>query len=177
MGSIFDYINWRGDLSLEQAPFNSVDNVILTHLSYLPLDGIVPEPDLGEEDKKIGLISIAEMARIFAAFLHEENSQKDSRKINFMFKEDPVLIEALGESRRYGNMKLSGFVNKIDPVEEKQFAALTILTGDNYAFITYRGTDDSLVGWKEDFNMAFYDEVPSQAEAVQYLGSMARPSF
>ena len=176
MGSIFDYIAWRGDLTLEQSPFNAVDNVILTHLSYLPLDGIVPGPGSEPGTGKNAIIdapAISDAAKVLAAVLYDGNPQKKSPKPDVIFKKDPALLEALGNSRRFGNMKLAGFVNQIDPVEEKQFAALTILTGDGCAFIAYRGTDDSIVGWKEDFNMAFSDEVPAQGEAVQYLKTMA----
>jgi hypothetical protein len=164
MADIFDYLFWRGDLTFAQSPFNPVDNIILTHLSYLPLDNMAPGPE-----QKKGL-TIAKAAELFAAAFKERPG--DFRDL-LISKEDPRFLSALGSSGRYGHLELRGYVNQIDPVREKQFAALTILTGDGSAFITYRGTDATLVGWKEDFNMSFSAVVPAQLEAVLYLENMA----
>ena len=43
MGTLFDYVNWRGDLTFSEAPFNEVDNLIFSLLSYLNFSGIVPK--------------------------------------------------------------------------------------------------------------------------------------
>jgi hypothetical protein len=164
MAGIFDYLSWRGDLTFAQSPFNAVDNIILTHLSYLPLDNIVPGPE-----HKAGL-TVAEAAELFAAAF--EKNPGDFRD-TLMSKDDPRFLGILGSSGRYGNLELRGYVNQIDPRREKQFAALTIITGDGSAFVTYRGTDASLVGWKEDFNMSFNPVVPAQTEAAAYLAKTA----
>ena len=79
----------------------------------------------------------------------------------------------MAEGNRYGNVILCGYVDHLDPSMEKQFYALTCLLEDDVMLITYRGTDNTLVGWKEDFNMTFLDTIPSQKEAVQYLEAMA----
>jgi hypothetical protein len=164
MADIFDYLSWRGDLTFAQSPFNPVDNIILTHLSYLPLDNMAPGP---EQEKGV---SVAEAAELFdAAFKKRPGDFRDL----LISKEDPRFLSILGASGRYRDLELRGYVNQLDPVREKQFAALTILTGDDSAFITYRGTDATLVGWKEDFNMSFSAEIPAQREAVSYLEKMA----
>jgi hypothetical protein len=165
MAGIFDYLSWRGDLSFSRSPFNPVDNIILTHLSYLPLDGIVPGPE-----QKRG-ITIAETAEQFAAAF--DRRPEDFRNV-LICKDDPRFLKTLGGCERYRRLELRAYVNQVDPDREKQFAALTIATGDRSSFITYRGTDTTLVGWKEDFNMSFSDVVPAQAEAVSYLEEMAR---
>jgi hypothetical protein len=165
MADIFDYISWRGDLSLRQSPFNPVDNIILTHVSYLPLDNIVPKV---EENKTI---TIAEAAEAFGKAILKDPDAFESLLVS---KQDPDFLEALSASARFKDMGLKGFVNKIEADQEKQFAALTILTGDNSSFVTYRGTDNSLVGWKEDLNMTFTAEVPAQREAVSYFEEMAK---
>ena len=41
MANLMDYLDWRGDLLLENAPFNEVDNLILAELSFLDFTGIV----------------------------------------------------------------------------------------------------------------------------------------
>jgi hypothetical protein len=165
MAGIFDYLSWRGDLTFAQSPFNPVDNIILTHLSYLPLDGIVPGP------KRKSGIRLAEAAEQFTGIF---NCRPEVFQDTVMFKDDPRFLKTLGDCERYRNLELRGYVNQLDPNREKQFAALTIVTGDGSSFITYRGTDATLVGWKEDFNMSFSDVVPAQVEAVSYLEEMAR---
>jgi hypothetical protein len=172
MANIFDYITWRGDLSFQQSPFNPVDNIILTHLSYLPFDGIVPGP---EDDT---VISIAEAAEKTSAIL--KNKPEAFANI-LVFKDDLALLAAMGSCGRYQRLGLQAYVNQIDPAQgaliaaqEKQFSAITILTGDGNSLIAYRGTDNTLVGWKEDFNMSFSAAVPAQLEAVAYLEKMAK---
>jgi hypothetical protein len=168
MANVFDYIKWRGDLSFRQAPFNPVDNIILTHLSYLPFDGIVPSID------EKSTVTIAEAAERIAAILDRAPKTFDDVLV---CKEDPALLAALGASERYKNLRLTAYVNHIDIAEEKQFSALTILTDkpkEKSSLIAYRGTDNTLVGWKEDFNMSFSTAVPAQLEAVTYLEKMAK---
>jgi hypothetical protein len=163
MACLFDYLNWRGDLSFKISPFNTVDNIIFSQLTYLSLDDIVSAP--GEGDG----ISIALAVRAY-----DEKIKSDKNfKLTSVFKEDPDLIRALGASRRFGNCHLFGYVNRFDAELELQFSALCIYTDDNHCFVAYRGTDSSLVGWKEDFNMCFMDVIPSQIEAVKYIELMA----
>jgi hypothetical protein len=163
MASIFDYLAWRGDLDFNVSPFNPVDNIIFTQLSYLTLDGIVPGPQ--EETS----ISIALAVRVF----NEKLKSPEGIKLTSIFKDDPKLISALGASRRFGNCQLFGYINHIDTNREIQFAALGIYTSDDLCFIAFRGTDSSIVGWKENLNMCFKEVIPSQLEAVKYLEKMA----
>jgi hypothetical protein len=164
MANLFDYLSWRGDLDFDQTPFNPVDNIIFSQLSYLPLDGIVPGPD------EKGGITIGEAVENFARRLRQEDCPL---RETLIFKDDSALISALGSSERFKNCELRGFINHIDISQEKQFAAITILTGDDSGYIAYRGTDASFVAWKEDFNMGFCETVPAQLEAVAYLEKMA----
>ncbi|MDR0720070.1 MAG: DUF2974 domain-containing protein [Treponema sp.] len=167
MANIFDYLLWRGDLSLNASPFNAVDNLIVTHLSYLPFEGIVPGIGAGGRET----VTVADAAKAFGK-KYKNNPSRYNGILNS--KEDPAFLEACGASARYKDMRLTAYINSIDPDKEKQFAALTVLTGDKSAFAAFRGTDNSIVGWKEDFNMSFSPEVPSQAEAVRYLEKIAR---
>lgn len=155
MANIFDYMDWR-DLSLKQVEFNEIDNLILARLSYFPFDGYLEE---GEE------ITIKE------AYQRYQTMGTAGRILQ---QEDIDLFPILANSIRFGNMKLVGYKNKIDPIQEKQFSAITILMEDNTMYIAYRGTDNTIVGWKEDFNMSFSDLIPAQIDAVQYLENMAK---
>ena len=79
------------------------------------------------------------------------------------------MFPALANSKRFGELQITRYVNKIDKKEEKQFSAVTILIPDGTIYVAYRGTDNTIVGWKEDFNMSLDIDVPSQKEAVRYL--------
>ena len=154
MANMFDYLTWRGDLSLSQSPFQDVDSLILSTMSYIFFDGIVAE-------KLEERITIGEMAEQFLS--------RPQTEWKLRIPEDERLLRALKGSDRFNNMELCGYVNKLDFQTEKQFAALTILLGDGTVLVAYRGTDYSLVGWKENFNMCFMDDVPAQLDAVAYL--------
>lgn len=154
VANMFDYLAWRGDLSLSQSPFNDVDSLIISTLSYIFFDGVVSE---SMEER----ITIGEMADKFLARPKEE--------WKFRLPQDEKLLRVLKNSDRFSNMELCGYVNKLDFQKEKQFAAMTILPGDGTVFVVYRGTDYSLVGWKENFNMCFMDDVPAQQDAAMYL--------
>ncbi|MGN0136192.1 Mbeg1-like protein [Anaerotignum sp.] len=158
MTNMFDYLTWRGDLTLSQSPFQDVDSLILSTLAYVFFDGIV-----GESTEET--VTIAQAAELYFARPRETWRSR--------VEEDWKLLGRLAESQRFAKMELCGYVNKLDFTMEKQFSALTILTGDGMAFVAYRGTDSSSVGWKEDFNMSFMDTVPAQQEAGIYLCQVA----
>ena len=158
--TLFDYLQWRGDLTLDQSEFNLVDNLILSVLSYVPFDGIISD----KPDRKG--ITIEEAGQQF--------SRLDAAKLPIRDPNDIELLKALAASKRFGTMTLSGYVHKTDYETEKQFSAVTINTGDKMSFISFRGTDLTLVGWKEDFNMSFQTPVPSQEEAVRYLEAVSK---
>ena len=154
MANIFDYMDWR-DISLKQVEFNEVDNLILSRLSYFPFDGLIEE---NEE------ITINESYRRY-------KSMGTTGRI--LQKEDIDLFPVLANSIRFGKMKITNYINKLDPIQEKQFAAITILMPDDTIYIAYRGTDNTIIGWKEDFNMSFSELVASQTDAVYYLENVA----
>ena len=168
MTNMFDYISWRGDLTFEKSHFNPVDNIIFSQLVYLPLDGIVPNPN--EQNG----ITIADAAVRIDEMQHDDPSFLNE----LMVIQAAALINAMGKAQRYKNCRLYGYVNQTDPFREKQFSAVSVVIGRRIfrksLLIVYRGTDMSLVGWKEDFNMSLSEPVPSQKEAVSYLEKMAK---
>ncbi len=161
MACVFDYLNWRGDLTLSQAPFNDVDNLILSALSYVKLCGIVPGQGSGRA------ITVAQAAkRYFAA----EGAAAKAGSRGFRGS-GILLLDALAKSPRFSALLLSDCVDSLDPEGEKQFSAVTVSLGGKSAFVAFRGTDSTLVGWKEDFNMSFLPQVPSQRSAAEYLAA------
>ncbi len=164
MSNIIDYLAWRGDIALVQSPFNEVDSLILSVLSYLPFDGIVPSAF-----DRNG-VRIAEAQAAFA----ERQASRDASLMPVRSDNDVRLLAALADSPRFAAMRLTGYTSVFDEARQEQFAALTIRTGDGANYISFRGTDHSLVGWKEDFNMSFMTPVPAQRDAVAYLERAAK---
>lgn len=158
-----DYIKWRGDLTFDESPFNDVDNLILSHISYTDLDGIVPDP--GTKDT----ILLKDAAEAF----FDINDEDELSKSKSFIASAPFILRQAAGTKRFGEIELSNYVNHVNVDKEKQFAALHARIGKNLHFIVFRGTDDTLIGWKEDFNMCVLRPVPSQEESVEYLNKTA----
>ncbi|MBR5128025.1 MAG: DUF2974 domain-containing protein [Roseburia sp.] len=162
MANILDYLDWRGDLTFDQSPFNEVDNLLLSQLVYVDLEGIVPGPESREK------IRVAEASRIFFA-THDE--QKILEKVS-MTKTAMYVLKKMAESERYKDALLGGYVNDISIEEQSQFAVLCVYLGDRSLFVAFSGTDDTIVGWRENFNMGYLSATPGQRKAVAYLNNM-----
>ncbi|SDA17253.1 Protein of unknown function [Ruminococcus sp. YE71] len=156
MVGILDYIGWRGDIGFDVSPFNDVDALILAQLSYVPFDGLLPA-GFGQP------VSLARAAELF-----DPDKVPDKLRI-ITFRDDCELIRRLGSEKRFSSLTVEGFVNNTDAEKNVQFAAITINLPDGRKYISFRGTDDTIVGWKEDFNFSYLCETPSQTLAMRYL--------
>ena len=166
MGTVYDYLNWRGDLTFRAVPFGEVDSLILSMLSYLDMKGIVPAPGSGGEPLSVWAASKAYLTRY---------PDPKKAKMGVLIPKDLIkMMRVLRSTKRFGTIKMCNYVNVIDPKTESQFSAVTFILGDGSAVIAYRGTDDTLVGWKEDMNMCFLPVVPAQLKAVDYLNTVAQ---
>lgn len=161
MANIIDYALWRGDLSMAQVPLGEIDALILSYLSYMPFEGIVPPSFEGG-------VTLAEAAQRLMDRGLSGGAIMDSEK------DDVRLLTALRDSARFGGMRITGYAAHVDGDTEQQFSAVTFLPESGPAFTAYRGTDSSVVGWKEDFNLAFSSETPSQRDAVAYAEEVVR---
>lgn len=133
-----------------------MDSLIFSNFVYINLDGIVPTLD--EQKNEIEIRDILQRENFDKMF--KGTTLPDSFK---------TFVYELAASRRFRNIKIKNFVNISDRNVEKQFAAITFILNKEYSYVAFRGTDDSLNGWKEDFNMAFKCPVPSQVEALEYV--------
>lgn len=141
--------------------FNAVDSLVLSKLSYFRFEDIVPFlPERGMP-VKIGELLKAEL---FSFMLPDKRDRENSQRLLF----------ALAASPRFRNTYLNFYVNNYDLVAEKQFSSVTFFLEDKTAYIAYRGTDSTFVGWKEDFNMAYISPIPAQEDGVKYLNTVAR---
>ena len=165
MGTLYDYLKWRGDISFSQVPVNDVDNLIFSLISYIDFKWIVPPEHQGSS------IPIQAAANSFFA---KHPNQKDISMGVLLPKGLITLLRAVKDTRRFRNVEMRAYVNIIDAKEEVQFSATTFLIGKSSMVVAYRGTDDTLVGWKENLNMSFLPVVPAQRYAAQYLNNAAK---
>lgn len=168
MANILDYVDWRGDLTFAERPFNEVDNLILSVLSYLDFAGIV-----SGSSKTVCIRTVNR--------LYKEKTASGSGKPEEMtaFSESfdshiPELLDKAASSRRFGKTKLSHYVSRTDADRDKQMAAVTFLLEDGTKYVSFRGTDDTLTGWKEDFNLSYMDATAGQKDAMKYLNLTLR---
>ena len=153
MGIIFDYLDQVAYDSIYETPFNELDMLMLTEITYLPFDQIVSNQ-----------ISPDCTCRLFEA------AEKVPQDLSMLVTKNRLkLLEKVASSTRFKNIKLMGYVNDIDPDVQKQFAAMIFRIKPDSYVLTFRGTDDSIIGWKEDFHMTYMDQVPAQKTAVNYL--------
>ena len=153
MSTIFDYLDHVSYDSIYDRPFKELDVLALTELTYLPFDRIVPQGDT--TNIEVRLSDAAELV---------------DRTTDFIVTDQHLqLVDKLATSKRFKNIKLLNYVDEYDLDVQKQFAAMTYrLTMDVY-LVVFRGTDDTLIGWKEDFHMTYMDHIPAQRRAASYL--------
>ena len=163
MANILDYLSWRGDLTLAQSPFNEVDNLILAELSFVNFTGIVPGPGEGEG---VPLHTAAE-----AFFRSHEGGDMGMGVL--VPDEIPALLRKMAECPRFREMRVNSFRDHLDVRKAEQFAAVTVELGDGSLYLSFRGTDDTIAGWKEDFLLGCQPEVPAQKKAVAYVKAVA----
>ena len=157
MGNIMDYISWRGDLSFAQSPFNEVDNLILACFSYVNLDRI---PAVTRQKG----IELKKLVKEFKKLHTIKELEADKSFIRLA----PFMMFEMAESVRFGNCVIRNYVNEIVTEAEQQFSAVEIVLDDGTSYISFRGTDDTIIGWKEDFNLST-GVVPAQERAVEYM--------
>ncbi len=163
MGNFNDYLDWRGDIPFDRCPLNEVDNLLFSMLVYINFQDIVPT------DPADPGITLLDAAKEF--FFTYDDSEKYPLGL-IIPKEIITIFRRLADTPRYADIRLTGYVNEICEAREMQFSAMTAHLPGGDIVVSYRGTDDTLVGWKEDFKMAYMEVVPSQRKAVQYLNDL-----
>lgn len=153
--NICEYLDEYGDQSFDERPFNEVDSLIFAELSYLNFENFI-----GWTAPKKTLIdfSVLKKGLVEHTFFPKSNNQ---------------LLKNAATCTRFQKVKAGWFESCYDEARCVQFAAITFKLEDGTAVITFRGTDVSVTGWKEDFNMAFLSRIPAQGLAVEYLKKVA----
>ena len=155
MGTLTEYIRKYKNISFKEEPFNDLDSAIFSSLTYLDFDSIANN---SITMKEAGI-------KFFDRFEY-----KDLKKLPIVVKKTVDNFKKLYDGDRYKNIVLSNYVKIVDL--EKQFCALTYKLPNNTYYIAYEGTDDSLIGWQEDFEMIYKFPVPAQKMAIDYINKV-----
>lgn len=153
MSNLFDYLTWRGDLSFGNAPLCVVDTLLLSALSYVALDEIL-SPDPTAEPERLSVLA-------------ERLAQKGVKSKN------QELFAAAAKTARYGSLRLFAAQSELNEEKGIQFAGFCALLPGQQMFVSFRGTDDTLIGWREDLRMSYECPVPAQLRATEYLRAVA----
>jgi hypothetical protein len=164
MGNLITYVQQYGAQTFEDKSLTDIDVLVLTEIAYLPFDEIVPKSfDITEA------ISLEQLGKEF-----EQIKEKEQELNPFMITSERIeLLEIVSKSQRYKEIKVFGFMNDIDDERTKQFAAVCYQWEEENRWIIFRGTDETLIGWKEDFMMTYSDLIPAQTDAIEYLKKQA----
>ena len=154
MANIVDYLAWRGDISLEVSPWNELDGLLMAVLSYLNFHGVQDHRGWTlEEAKRIDLL------------IEDGGASFEGRK---------KVFEAMADSARFSGCRMHHFIARTDEELSMQFSAECLDLPDGTMCVAFRGTDNTIIGWREDFNMAYQTQVPAQAAAAYYLTKAAK---
>lgn len=160
-GNIIDYVLRQGKYSFAEREFNDVDSLALCQLSYLKFDGLV-----GNLDSREDAVTLAWLAQC---------EEKDTMFADERYREvNMALFTAMASSERFGTMGLNYYENIIDTDSETQFSAVVCFPQGAKPYLAFRGTDETMIGWKEDFNMAFLEPVIGQLISVKYVSYAAK---
>ena len=158
---LMDYLKWRNDVSLRAAPFNEIDNVVLSYLAYADFGELLHEPKRH--------VSIETCFKRFC----EKHDMAEVRESKHFIERAPLLLEEMVRGARFRGTKVVHFREVFDKEKVQQFAALVFLLPDGTRYVSFRGTDLSITGWKEDFVMSFTAETEGAKEAVSYINDVA----
>lgn len=155
MEGIIRYALLNGNRSFEELPFSKIDGLIFAQLSYFLFDGIVPK--IGEDAEGVTFAEITEHPDYENMFPLDRTANRNK-----------MLLNALAYSRRYGKVKVNYYENILDAEKETQFSATAFIFENGDGAIAFRGTDATITGWRENFNMLYTSPVASQKLCVPY---------
>lgn len=158
---ILDYIHWRADLSFEERPLNEIDSLIFCTLCYEDFD------DLFKNNSRLTINQIADL------FFKRHKEEDLSRRKTLTYR-SYELLKAMCYTNRYGNLVISNYINQTSSSLNLQFSAMTFEYKQQWKYIAFRGTDDTIIGWKEDFMMIYKDEVLAQRKAAEYVNTILK---
>ena len=161
MGDLFDYILEAEEKVLCKGGLTEADFLLFAQLAYLKYEGLVPSP----KEHKRG-ITLRELA------CHP--GKKGLFRELWFASEHEKILDSVGDSSRFGAIRVCDYAKVMDRRREAQFSAITFVTGTGENCVAFCGTDETVTGWKEDVNMVFDKEVPCRELACAYLRQAAK---
>lgn len=155
MGNIIDYVKNYNNITFDKKSFNEIDSLVLSQFIYLKFENI--------KDMINNEIKIADLFKYIEIITKKTRNEKNNIK----------LLSLMSKGNRYKNIILSDICPIIDFKNEQQYFSAVFKLNKNIYYIAYRGTDSSLVGWKEDYNISFMKNIPSQISALNYFEKIA----
>lgn len=155
--NLFDYLEWRGDVGFDISPVTTEDLAIFAQLVYCPFEDVMNEDYCGKT-----------LGELQSLVYRSGKPRNDWSWQKSLFQ----LWTNISEYKRFADVRLENFVSNFVPNIDKQFSAATFGIGD-VAVVAFRGTDLSIVGWRENFEMAYHAPVPSHMDAVAYLNAVS----
>lgn len=166
MNSILDYAQ-KETRTFEEFPFNPIDALIFAESSYFQWEYLLPNIWTEEWPYRISdSMFLKEMPKTAEMPLFGQYAADTPKNMK--------LIDILRESPRYRNVSVSHLCVRTNVKEQVQFAAMCFHLPDNLCYIAFRGTDGTLIGWKEDFQLAYQYPIPAQEQASRYVNHIAR---
>lgn len=158
MGTINDYVTQHQDKTFEAFPLNEADKMCLNELGYFCFE---------ELDASIDVTKDVLVQEVFRPYSTGEKTLDR----NFLATKSRIdLLKTVAESDRFADLHVSYYVNDVDEEYERQFAAMVFsLPQLDYRQLVFRGTDDTLIGWKEDFKLSYVREIPAHRSSLKYL--------
>lgn len=161
MADIIDYALLNAHKDFNTLPYSPIDSLVFAQLSYLSYDNIVP--DLKNKSRGLIFSDIAESENYEAIFPLERTAERNKK-----------LLNAVAYSNRYGKIRVNYYEDIFDTEKDTQFCAITFILQNGDACIAFRGTDSTITGWKENFNMLFASPVAAQSHSVTYIDAVAK---
>lgn len=186
MLNIIDYVE-QENRTFGEKPFNRVDSLVLSQLVYIQLKSIFSICEKQAKESKVK--SKNPIKALLKSLIKEEQPKYLQLSIFDLLKREyfdemfgnvfssentRLLLFAVAASPRFRNIRLAFYADEYNREIDKQFAAVSFILDENSAYVAYRGTDSSITGWKEDFNMAYAYPVPAQTSAYKYLDKVAK---
>ncbi|MBQ5678235.1 MAG: DUF2974 domain-containing protein [Clostridia bacterium] len=161
MADIIDYALLNAHKDFDTLPYSKIDSLVFSELAYLSFDSIVPN----SKSRSKGLLfsDIAESESYEALFPLERTEERNKK-----------LLNAVAYSKRYGKVRVNYYEDIFDIEKDTQFCAITFILPNGDACIAFRGTDSTITGWKENFNMLFTSPVAAQSHSVIYVNTVAK---
>jgi hypothetical protein len=164
VNTFYDYLYWRGDLTIEQSPLNEIDSMIFSILAYVNFTPVLNEFNI------IDQITMNDTLTKFTELGLFENTDG----LSDFDKECLTILKLVSSKRRYSKIKLIGYKEYFKIEKETQFGAISFILEDDSLLLSFRGTDESIIGWKEDFTMSFSNKIGSQKHGLDYLNEIAK---